>query len=325
MPLFINYPAWINPSIFPGVPFLEHLRWYGLMYVFAFGTAYFVFSRQVKEGALTFKDEETAADEIYSFFLCGIICLVLGARIFYTLVYDPTRYYWRHPLRIFVPFDEYGNFTGYAGMSYHGGWIGGLFGMLLWCFVKKQPALKWIDVMCVSIPLGFTFGRLGNFFNGELYGRITTVPWGMIFPDAEKYSLSLDWVKTIVNVCGIKVAENQTLVNLPRHPSQLYEAFFEGVVLWLILWLLRHKKPFDGFFACLYTGGYGFFRFIIEYFREPDSDLGYRIAAQPDSPIYFNVSVFNISTGQILCLGMIAASLLGMVLCWLYSTKSKKQ
>ena len=68
MPLFINYPAWINPSIFPGVPFLEHLRWYGLMYVFAFGTAYFVFSRQVKEGALTFKDEETAADEIYSFF-----------------------------------------------------------------------------------------------------------------------------------------------------------------------------------------------------------------------------------------------------------------
>ena len=105
------------------------------------------------------------------------------------------------------------------------------------------------------------------------------------------------------------LADGQTLVNLPRHPSQLYEAFFEGIVLFLILWFVRKKKPFDGFILGLYPIGYGVFRFFIEYFREPDAELGYRIAAVQDAPTYLNLSWGNISTGQILCLLMIAAGI----------------
>ena len=119
------------------------------------------------------------------------------------------------------------------------------------------------------------------------------------------FSLSLPWVQEIVEKIGMPIAEGQTLVNLPRHPSQLYEAFFEGIVLFLILWFVRKKKPFDGFILGLYPIFYGAFRFFIEYFREPDSDLGYRISYVQDAPTYLNLSWGNISTGQILCLLMI--------------------
>lgn len=324
MQLIINYPSWIHPEIFPGVPVLGLLRWYGLMYIFAFGTAYFVFMRQVKEGALDTPEYKCTEDDVLSFFFCGILCLILGARIFYTLVYDESGYYWHKPWRIFWPFDESGVFTGFAGMSYHGGFIGGLLGMLLWCTLKHKPVVKWIDVMAVSIPLGFTFGRLGNFFNAELYGRITSVPWGMIFPDADVYSLSLDWVQQIVEKTGLAVPEGASTVILPRHPSQLYEALFEGVGLWAVLWLLRKKKPFDGFMACAYSFLYGAVRFVIEYFREPDEDLGYRIAAVKDAPIYFNVSLLNLSTGQILCLLMMAAGLIAAVVFTVINRRKKK-
>ena len=163
--------------------------------------------------------------------------------------------------------------------------------------------------MGVSIPLGYTFGRLGNFLNGELFGRITTKPWGMVFPYARRFSVSIPWVQEIVEEIGMPLANGQTLVNLPRHPSQLYEAFFEGIVLFLILWFLRKKKPFDGFILGLYPIGYGVFRFFIEYFREPDAELGYRIATVADAPTYLNLSWGNISTGQILCLLMIAGGI----------------
>ena len=170
--------------------------------------------------------------------------------------------------------------------------------------------------MVTAIPLGYTFGRIGNFMNGELYGRITTAPWGMVFPHAEKFSSSLGWVKEFMDKTGM---EAQTaLVNLPRHPSQLYEALFEGLILFLIIWILHKKKPFDGFSGALYTCGYGFFRFFIEYFREPDADIGYRIAAYSNAPIYMNTSLLNISTGQILCflmiLGGIAVAVTGYLL-----------
>ena len=324
MQLIINYPSWIHPEIFPGVPVLGLLRWYGLMYIFAFGTAYFVFMRQVKEGALDTPEYKCTEDDVLSFFFCGILCLILGARIFYTLVYDESGYYWHKPWRIFWPFDESGAFTGFAGMSYHGGFIGGLLGMLLWCTLKHKPVVKWIDVMAVSIPLGFTFGRLGNFFNAELYGRITSVPWGMIFPDADVYSLSLGWVQQIVEKTGLAVPDGTSTVRLPRHPSQLYEALFEGVGLWAVLWLLRKRKPFDGFMACAYSFLYGAVRFVIEYFREPDEDLGYRIAAVKDAPIYFNVSLLNLSTGQILCLLMMAAGLIAAVAFTVINRRKKK-
>lgn len=305
-PLYINFPKWIHPEIFPGIPVLGLLRWYGLMYIFAFATAYLVLKRERKEGLLDTTEQKATEDDIFSFITFGIIFLLLGARIFSTLVYDTSGLYWKKPWLIFWPFDtETKQFTGLAGMSYHGGFIGGLIGMIVWCITHKRPVWKWIDAMVVAIPLGYTFGRLGNFMNGELYGRITTVPWGIVFPRAERFSYSIDWVQDFAAACGMTVAEGTKLVNLPRHPSQLYEALFEGLLLWTVLWTLRKHKPFDGFLAGCYTIGYGLVRFVIEYFREPDADLGYRISRDGSDAIYINTSLLNISTGQILCFLMI--------------------
>lgn len=305
-PLYINFPKWIHPEIFPGIPVLGLLRWYGLMYIFAFATAYLVLKRERKEGLLDTTEQKATEDDIFSFITFGIIFLLLGARIFSTLVYDTSGLYWKKPWLIFWPFDtETKQFTGLAGMSYHGGFIGGLIGMIVWCVTHKRPVWKWIDAMVVAIPLGYTFGRLGNFMNGELYGRITTLPWGIVFPRAERFSYSINWVQDFAATCGMTVAEGTKLVNLPRHPSQLYEALFEGLLLWTVLWTLRKHKPFDGFLAGCYTIGYGLVRFVIEYFREPDADLGYRISRDGSDAIYINTSLLNISTGQILCFLMI--------------------
>lgn len=306
MPLYINYPSWIHPQIFPDVPFLGLLRWYGLMYVFAFVTAYLVFQKQVKEGALNTPSYTVTDDDVFGFFATGILMLLLGARLASCFIYDDTLFYLKKPWLIFWPFDGHGNFTGLQGMSYHGGVVGGFLGMIIWCRKNKQPMLKWIDAMGVSIPLGYTFGRLGNFLNGELFGRITTQPWGMIFPSAQKFSSSIPWVADFAKDTGVEVTGG--LINLPRHPSQLYEALFEGVFLFVIFWLLRKKKPFDGFFTGLYFTGYGIVRFIIEYFREPDANMGY-IIQKTDAPTYLNDSLLNISTGQILCFIMIVTGL----------------
>lgn len=321
--LYINYPSWIKPEIFPGVPFLGFLRWYGLMYVFAFATAFLVLKKVAKEGALDTPTYKITEDDLFSFISTGIVFLLIGARVFSTLIYDTSGLYWKKPWLIFWPFDSNMHFTGFAGMSYHGGFVGGLLGMIIWCKRHKQPILKWIDAMVCAIPLGYTFGRLGNFLNGELYGRITTMPWGVVFPDAEKFSSSLPWVKEIAAKIGMNIS-NMSLVNLPRHPSQLYEAFFEGIVLWAIIWLCRKHKKFDGTLACIYTGGYGIFRFVIEYFREPDADIGYRIAKDSSAPIYTNTSLLNFSTGQILCFLMILAAILGYVALYFYNKKKIK-
>ncbi|MCR5436808.1 MAG: prolipoprotein diacylglyceryl transferase [Treponema sp.] len=324
--LYINYPSWIHPEIFPGIKFLSIFRWYGLMYVFAFVTAWFLLKKVAKEGALDSKNYKANEDDVFNFIITGIIFLLIGARLASTLIYnkyDPQNpysvNYWTHPWLIFWPF-EGKKFTGFAGMSYHGGFVGGLLGMIFWCKKHKQPVTKWIDAMVCAIPLGFTFGRIGNFLNGELYGRITTMPWGMTFPLAEKFSSSLDWVKTIAQKIGMDISKGG-LVDLPRHPSQLYEAFFEGIVLWLIIWLLRKHKKFDGMLACIYTGGYGLFRFIIEYFRQPDADLGFRIGDKTAN-VYERTSLLNFSTGQILCFLMIAGSIIVGILLY---RKSKKE
>ena len=310
MLLYIQYPSWIHPEIFPHVPVLGLLRWYGLMYVFAFGTAFLLLKKVMNEGMLNSKSFTATEDDIFSFIGTGIIFLLVGARVFSALVYDTSGMYRRMPWLIFWPFDTRGHFTGLAGMSYHGGFIGGLCGMIFWCVRRKQPVFKWVDAMVTAIPLGYTFGRLGNFLNGELFGRITTVPWGMLFPNAERFSSSLDWVRAFAEKAGVPLVDGAALVNLPRHPSQLYEAFFEGIVLWAILWLLRRHKKWDGLLSGIYMAGYGFFRFIIEYFREPDAELGYRIAKNSAAPIYTNTSLLNFSTGQVLCFLMIIGGIL---------------
>lgn len=320
--LYINFPSWIHDQIFPNVKYLSLLRWYGLMYLFAFATAYYLLQKVRKEGALDTPDYKATEDDIFSFIFTGIIFLLVGARLFSTLIYDTSGLYKSKPWLIFWPFDANGKFTGLAGMSYHGGFVGGLLGMIVWCKFKKRPVLKWIDAMVCAIPLGYTFGRLGNFMNGELYGRITTMPWGMVFPAAERFSAKLPWVKEFAQKIGMELPASG-LVNLPRHPSQFYEAFFEGIVLWLIIWNLRKYKKFDGMLAAVYTGGYGFFRFFIEYFREPDADLGYRIAKDSSAPIYTNTSLLNFSTGQILCFLMMLLSIIFIIVGLRLSKKEK--
>ena len=277
--VIILFPLKLMAPIFPNVPVLGLLRWYGLMYIFAFVTAFLILRKEKNEGALNTEGYAATDDDIFSFIACGIIFLLIGARVFSTLVYDTSGKYLKAPWLIFWPFDSATKkFTGLAGMSYHGGFIGGLVGTLLWCHWHKKPTLKWIDAIVVAIPAGYTFGRIGNFLNGELYGRITTMPWGVIFRHAEPFSYSLDWVKEFAAQCKMVVPEGLKLIDLPRHPSQLYEALFEGLAVFLLLWNVRKHKPFDGFLTALYTISYGFVRFIIEYFREPDSDLGYRIS-----------------------------------------------
>ncbi|CEM60923.1 prolipoprotein diacylglyceryl transferase [Treponema phagedenis] len=323
MLLAIQYPSWIHPEIIPGFP----VRWYGLMYIVAFAIAYFLFSYQVKHGELNKaiqSEVKITDDDVVSFFTWGIIGLLLGARIFSTIIYEPGSRYLFKPWLIFWPFSEDWEWVGLQGMSYHGGFIGGFLGALFWTIKHKQPFLAWADSLAISIPLGYTFGRLGNFFNGELYGRITDSPIGMIFPHVplnDCFPASEAWVQEFAARVGIPVVEGAQFVNLPRHPSQLYEAFFEGIVLWLFLWLLRKKKPFNGFLTCLYTIGYGTVRFFIEYFRQPDADLGYRFSPTNSGNIYLYESWKNISTGQVLCFIMIAGGLAAMAVLWFFQKK----
>lgn len=317
--LYLDYPSWIHPEIIPGVGFL---RWYGLMYVFAFGVAYLVLYKQFKGGALDSPDRKATSDEILSFISTGFIFLLIGARIFACLVYTPSGKYLKEPWLMFWPFENINGklvFTGLSGMSYHGGVIGGVVGMIVWCALHKRPFFKWCDTMVVAIPAGYAFGRLGNFLNGELYGRLTTVPWGMVFPAAPRYSASQPWVKEFCDSIGMAIPKNG-IVNLPRHPSQLYEMLFEGIILFVILWFLRRKKPFDGFLSSIYLIGYGVFRFVIEYFRMPDEDMGFRVGDKM-ADINNNASLLNLSMGQILCFIMIVCGIGLMLFCYFYSKK----
>lgn len=309
-PLYFKFPEWINPEIIKGFP----VRWYGLMYVFAFTTAWFVLTKVFKEGALNCRPgdklkKNPTEDNLFNFISCGILFLLLGARIGYAVFYKPSMM--AEPWSIFWPFEN-GKFVGLQGMSFHGGFIGGLLGVIIYCLVRQRPILRWTDAMVTAIPLGYTFGRIGNFMNGELYGRITASPLGMLF-DPEKHGRDLwieitdknrDIIQNIADKAGIVIAEGQHYVNLPRFPSQLFEAFFEGIVLFTIVFLLRKKKPFDGFLTAVFTAGYGIFRFFIEYLRAPDSDQGY-ILGDKTANIYEFTSFFNISKGQILCFVMI--------------------
>lgn len=274
MTFWQHLPERLPSSIFQIGSF--ELRVYGLMVALAFLTVYFLVLYRVK-----LKETSFSQEAVQSMFFWAVLGVIIGARLGYVLIYDLT-YYRAHPLEILLPFARTpaGGFqyTGIAGMSYHGGLIGLVIVSLLYCQKKGTDFWKLTDLFVPTIPLGYTFGRLGNFFNGELYGRPTSLPWGMYFP-------------------------SDPLAQL-RHPSQLYEGFFEGIFLFVILWALRNKKVFEGFTLCLYLTGYGMVRFLIEFVREPDSQLGFIWGP--------------LTMGQILCLGMILA---GAVL---FGVKRKK-
>jgi phosphatidylglycerol:prolipoprotein diacylglycerol transferase len=262
MESFINawqqMPAQINPAIFSIGSF--QLRYYSLMYIVAFAIVYFLVLYRIKHEKYKY-----TAETIQDYLVWAMIGLLIGGRLGYVLIYNFS-YYAQHPLEIIIPFDFSNGvrFIGISGMSYHGGLIGVTIMSILFCRKQNIKFWQFADLLCPAIPLGYTFGRIGNFINGELFGRITTVPWGMYFPLDPTHSL--------------------------RHPSQLYEAMFEGIFLFIVLWLIRKKKLFDGFLLGIYICGYGLVRFIIEFFREPDYQVGFILG--------------TISIGQVLCLLM---------------------
>ncbi|MGI6466041.1 MAG: prolipoprotein diacylglyceryl transferase [Sphaerochaetaceae bacterium] len=301
---YIDYPSWISPTIFKSLP----IRWYSMMYLVAFGITFLLFVYQRNKGLIKISN-----DDISTLFLFAIGGLIIGARLFSALFYEGSSYYWTHPHLIFWPFYN-GQFVGLPGMSYHGGLIGAVVGTLIFTRRYKFSFFEVSDVLVSGIPLGYTFGRLGNFINGELWGRVTSAKWGIVFPDAPSFSTSYTWVKEIASKVGMEIA-NTPLINLPRHPSQLYEAAFEGVILWLFIWfIIKPRQKFKGFILGWYLIGYGAVRYVIEYFREPDAALGFIIKGANSEPAALFLSPLNISMGQIFCLLMIVGGVLLLVI-----------
>ena len=266
-----HLPQNISPVIFEIGSF--KLQYYGLMYIVAFAITYILVVYRLKNE----KRFEFSKDHVKDIMTYLIIGLIVGARLGYVLFYNFS-YYLEHPLEIILPF-SFSNgmtFTGISGMSYHGGLIGAA--LAAWIYFRKTKLNWWsgVDLFVPAAPLGYTFGRLGNFINGELFGRVTTSAIGMYFPMAPAGEL--------------------------RHPSQLYEAFFEGIFLFTLLWSIRKIKMPVGAMLAIYLVGYGLVRFFIEYFREPDSHLG--------------LVLLSFSMGQILCFLMIAAGIFLYVYLW---------
>ena len=298
---FIEYPAWITPEVIPGLP----IRWYGLMYLFAFATTYLLMHRQIKK-----KKIDVDSDDLLNLIFWCVIGLLVGARVFSALVYEAGDGYWTQPWLIFWPFRN-GTFVGLQGMSYHGGLLGAIVAGVIWCKRNGHSALFWADVVAMSAPLGYTFGRLGNFINAELYGRVSTAPFAMLFPNASRFPANESWVIETAESVGIPITDPEMMVNLPRHASQLYEAALEGVILWLVLWFIVDRfarRP--GILVSSYVIGYGVARFIAEYFRQPDAHLGFVVSfVENPGPIYQLNTFLAFSMGQILSGLMILAGL----------------
>jgi phosphatidylglycerol:prolipoprotein diacylglycerol transferase len=240
------------------------LQYYGLMYLVAFGLTYLLVLYRIRHE----RGFSITAAQVESLTTAMIVGVILGGRLGYVLFYN-LAYYARHPLEIFLPFSFSGgiHFTGISGMSYHGGLIGVIVAAVVYGRRSGIGFREIADLYAPAVPLGYTFGRIGNFINGELYGRVTDLPVGMIFPAAPTPEL--------------------------RHPSQLYEAFFEGIVCFLVLWLARKRIQTRGAMLALYLVSYGTVRFFVEFFRQPDAHLGFVL--------------FRFSAGQLLCALMILA------------------
>ncbi|NTW99441.1 MAG: prolipoprotein diacylglyceryl transferase, partial [Geobacteraceae bacterium] len=208
-------------------------RWYGLMYVLSFIATYFIIRSEVKRRQLPLTSDDVADLVFY-----GAMGVVLGGRTGYILFYN-LGYYLANPLKLFAVWE--------GGMSFHGGFLGVVLAFWLYAHRKKIPLLALTDMAALCAPVGLGLGRIGNFINGELYGRPTDAAWGIIFPGSD---------------------------GVPRHPSQLYEAFLEGVVLFFIVRFVSKKTSANGVTTFTAVAGYGLFRFIVEFFRQPDAQIG---------------------------------------------------
>src|SRR3984885_3392829 len=237
MPFFaIPYPA-IDPVLLQLGPFA--IRWYALAYIVALilGWRYCLHLAQRPPLVAT-------PAQVDDFLVWATLGVVLGGRIGYVLFYKAD-YYLANPLEALEVW--------HGGMSFHGGAPGVIAAIGLFCWQRKVNFLAFGDIICCAVPIGLFFGRLANFINGELWGRVSDVPWAMIFPRGGP---------------------------LPRHPSQLYQAFFEGVVVLLVLlavWRLTDGRRRPGLLTGVFCFGYGVARIVGELFREPDAHLGYLV------------------------------------------------
>ena len=254
----LPYPK-IDPILIELGP--VQVRWYGLMYVLAFFFSYLLVRFQLDRQ----KNPLLTREHLLDLYLYLVLGLLLGARLGYALFYN-LREYIQEPWEILAVW--------HGGMSFHGGLLGVCLASWFYCQRRKVNFLRLWDLIIVTVPLGLGLGRLGNFINGELYGRITAVPWGMIFPQGGPW---------------------------PRHPSQLYEALLEGGVLFAFLWRKKNVNLPPGRLGAYFLILYGAFRFSIEFFREPDPQLGYLGGL--------------LTMGQILSLPMILAGLILAIYC----------
>jgi phosphatidylglycerol:prolipoprotein diacylglycerol transferase len=235
------------------------VRWYGLMYLAGFLCAYVLITKLVQRSQLNLNSEKVAD----LLFAC-VLGVVIGGRLGYVIFYNGA-YYLHHPQQIL--------FLWQGGMSFHGGLLGVIVAAMLFIYKHKLPMGQLADILVISSCCGLFFGRIGNFINGELWGRVTDVPWAMVFPGAG---------------------------SLPRHPSQLYEAILEGPVLLLLLWLVYRRKfqPWSVFFS--FISLYSLFRFLIEFVRQPDAQLG--------------ILATGLTMGQMLSLPLMVAGVIGIYL-----------
>jgi phosphatidylglycerol:prolipoprotein diacylglycerol transferase len=238
--LALPFPA-IDPVLISLGPFA--VRWYALAYIVGIFLGWWYARRLVANAALWGPAGSPMTKiDLDDFVVWATIGIVAGGRLGYILFYDLPHY-------IAEPADMLAVWHG--GMSFHGGFLGTILAMVLFAWRRKIPIWSLIDVIAPSVTFGLFLGRLANFINGELWGRVTDMPWAIVFPTAG---------------------------DLPRHPSQLYEAALEGVVLFIVLRVLTHryrKLATPGFVSGAFAAGYGAARTFVEFFREPDIQIGY--------------------------------------------------
>ncbi|MES2227175.1 MAG: prolipoprotein diacylglyceryl transferase [Pseudomonadota bacterium] len=252
----IAYPQF-NPVALQIGPIAIH--WYGLTYLVAFVLFIWLGAKRVR--LAQFATRDWSRRDIEDLLFYGVLGVVLGGRLGYVLFYKPG-YYAAHPLEIFAVWK--------GGMSFHGGMLGVLAAVALFARTRGRRFLDVTDLIAPCVPLGLASGRIGNFINGELPGRLAdpTLPWAMVYPNAGP---------------------------LPRHPSSLYQFALEGVLLFILLWIYARAPRGLGQVSGAFLFGYGVLRFSAEYFREPDDFLG--------------LLALNLSMGQWLCVPMIAAGI----------------
>jgi phosphatidylglycerol:prolipoprotein diacylglycerol transferase len=298
--------------VFPGFP----IRWYGVTYFLGLAVVYGLIRLQLREAGVSPRLAQVTHDETADLFFWTFLGLLLGSRIVTALVYETSGIYREHPWMVVWPFDGEMNFVGLRGMSYHGGLVGAVAALAVYCRIKHMPFLETADIAAAAVPLGYALGRVGNFINAELYGRITSAPWGVIFPTAEWVPADHPAVERAAAEIGLATTDGR-LVNVPRHPSQIYEAIGQGIVLWAVLWFwVRRRRPFSGAVAGFYILAYGVVRFVLEYFRAPDPGLGFVVEwGSRSNPLWLFESLGNLTIGQVLSAAMLAigAAMLGVL------------